>query len=1130
MTSPSTGSYHGGFGSPLTPPRTRTPPRRRGSSEMREPPVAPIERDLSGRMIRKAPVPTQQDLKASWESPSRRTRASPARARDSGNVKVMVRVRPFSDAEVQEAADNDETLESVVKCPKPGQCLLLDHTQNYKEKAGFNFDDVFWSNHHEQSDIAYSTQEQVYEASGKICLENAWDGFNSCIFAYGQTGSGKTHTMMGPPVDMASEAGCADCDYGVIPRLGQELFRQREERLNTAQLAGVSKQFEVIVTFFEIYNERVYDLVKDIETDGNGTRSGSAKPDDAGSERDRQGPARRRTSESPTQHGLESASDHSGLRRAVSSMSNRGARGERGEDDDELPAAKDNEYLRIREHPLYGPYVDGLTTYYPTNYSDLIALIQKGTALRHWAATKLNDRSSRSHAIFRITLQQVTTLNNNDRGGYGQRTVSSERRANINLVDLAGSENIKKSGAAGTTLVEAQKINLSLTTLRRVIDALIEKKQQVVPYRDSTLTWLLSQDLGGNSKTIMLATVSGHPSGAYESLRTLEYAMKARSIVNKVRANDQDETARLLAEIEKRYAEMHTRMMSMSHDMKDEGVATTDPAMILRSSSDPSLNPSTNDKAEREAEELKKQLMEYKEKSIQQAFRSACALNSTRARLRQQAEEKQEVVESVSELERKLVDHEENVSKLEREKADLEHRESVMKGREEQLLEALVKEREEKKRIREREMSMEQVVEENEEYQRNITALGEKISSLLVDQRFESEKVKRHHELHIAALTAEKEEVINRHKIALVELQNEYDNYRMETYSIRRELEDAALHDQRCRDDQYGKLSQQMALLETKYKESLDLLEVERVKNKEITTYYQKDIASYQESLKAYSRETDDLQTELKTSNADYLQQLKLMANLRFRVADILKKETAYEAVYEEVADILNTFQAAQGVLPEHMTFGDVRKLFIDFYALKRAYGSNRPNKEQLRQMLRTDPGRRGAERMRQLLDSEDAVSPPAGLNFPAPSSSPPGDHSTDANTVNVLMDVIKRCPDVSPHSPPPGSASHSPQRPVNFTFRNTAGVVTASQPPIPSLNNTKPATERTRSPGVKAKPALGKSSSSVGKSTTGKKKGPGLTTPRKEDSFRKKATSHMRSATGGGGKRNISRSPLGFD
>lgn len=190
--------------------------------------------------------------------------------------------------------------------------------------------------------------------------------------------------------------------------------------------------------------------------------------------------------------------------------------------------SKHHNYLKLREHPIDGPYLQDLTDV-PVNGSDeLLDYMYLGDASRTTAATKMNDTSSRSHAVFTIILKQMHYDEMSD--------TTTERIARIRLVDLAGSERAKATGAVGERLREGSNINKSLTTLGRVIAALAEpprvnkkgKSKDVVPYRDSVLTWLLKDSLGGNSKTAMIACIS--PSDYDETLSTLRYADQAKKI------------------------------------------------------------------------------------------------------------------------------------------------------------------------------------------------------------------------------------------------------------------------------------------------------------------------------------------------------------------------------------------------------------------------------------------------------------------------------------------------------------------------------------------------------------------------------------------------------------------------
>ena len=196
----------------------------------------------------------------------------------------------------------------------------------------------------------------------------------------------------------------------------------------------------------------------------------------------------------------------------------------------------DGENLRVRNAPGQGPYVVGLTTVVVESAADCEVLISIGMQNRVVAVTKMNDQSSRSHALFRLTLVQEVS-----KPGSGPVT---ERSASSVFADLAGSERLKKSGAQGLRMKEAAAINQSLTTLRSVIDALVDHRP-VVPFRESTLTLLLSECLGGNSITTMIACVSPHADNAEETLNTLRYAHRAQGIVCRPKVGETEISKRI---------------------------------------------------------------------------------------------------------------------------------------------------------------------------------------------------------------------------------------------------------------------------------------------------------------------------------------------------------------------------------------------------------------------------------------------------------------------------------------------------------------------------------------------------------------------------------------------------------
>ncbi|KAF5272853.1 hypothetical protein FQR65_LT00449 [Abscondita terminalis] len=201
--------------------------------------------------------------------------------------------------------------------------------------------------------------------------------------------------------------------------------------------------------------------------------------------------------------------------------------------------------LKVREHNVLGPYVDGLSQLAVTSFQDIDNLMAEGNKSRTVAATNMNSESSRSHAVFSVILTQTLT---DTKSG-----VTGEKVSRMSLVDLAGSERAVKTGAVGERLKEGSNINKSLTTLGLVISKLADQssgknKDKFVPYRDSVLTWLLKDNLGGNSRTVMVATISPAADNYEETLSTLRYADRAKRIVNHAVVNE-DPNARIIREL-----------------------------------------------------------------------------------------------------------------------------------------------------------------------------------------------------------------------------------------------------------------------------------------------------------------------------------------------------------------------------------------------------------------------------------------------------------------------------------------------------------------------------------------------------------------------------------------------------
>ncbi|XP_070801755.1 kinesin-like protein KIF1A isoform X9 [Pituophis catenifer annectens] len=220
--------------------------------------------------------------------------------------------------------------------------------------------------------------------------------------------------------------------------------------------------------------------------------------------------------------------------------------------------------LRVREHPLLGPYVEDLSKLAVTSYNDIQDLMDSGNKARTVAATNMNETSSRSHAVFNI----IFTQKRHD----AETDITTEKVSKISLVDLAGSERADSTGAKGTRLKEGANINKSLTTLGKVISALAEmdsgpnknkkkKKSDFIPYRDSVLTWLLRENLGGNSRTAMVAALSPADINYDETLSTLRYADRAKQIRCNAVINE-DPNNKLIRELKDEVARLRDLLYS----------------------------------------------------------------------------------------------------------------------------------------------------------------------------------------------------------------------------------------------------------------------------------------------------------------------------------------------------------------------------------------------------------------------------------------------------------------------------------------------------------------------------------------------------------------------------------------
>jgi len=353
--------------------------------------------------------------------------------KEKQNIAVYVRCRPFSEEEKRNG------ISKIVQCNQNDVEMKERATgssgQHLTKK--FNFDRVF---------APSSDQIEVYQEVVAPVVKEALMGYNCTIFAYGQTGTGKTFTMEG---ERSEEKYTWDADplSGIIPRCVHQIF-------DTLESAGT--EFAVRVSYLELYNEELFDLLSNSDNIETGMK------------------------------------------------------------------------LKLFEDTNKALVIQNLSENSVRTKHEVYKILAKGSAKRKTAETQMNAHSSRSHSIFIITIH-MKEYNVN-----GEEELI--KTAKLNLVDLAGSENIGRSGAKGVRATEAGNINQSLLTLGRVITALVDRTPHV-PYRESKLTRLLQDSLGGRTKTSIIATISPGSNNMEETLSTLDYAHRAKSITNKPEVN-----------------------------------------------------------------------------------------------------------------------------------------------------------------------------------------------------------------------------------------------------------------------------------------------------------------------------------------------------------------------------------------------------------------------------------------------------------------------------------------------------------------------------------------------------------------------------------------------------------------
>ncbi|KAI8608764.1 hypothetical protein BC830DRAFT_1153935 [Chytriomyces sp. MP71] len=409
----------------------------------------------------------------------------------SSSVRVAVRIRPVSGKELlsgksdesvtlHESVANTVVVQCFIDSSNPGGYSGNSSISNNNNAKVFAFDKVFGTD---------AAQVDVYTGCALPLVHRFVAGYNATVLAYGQTGSGKTHTM-GTGLD-ARDASAET--KGIVPRAIEDMFQLLKNKENTT--------FALSASFLELYNEDLVDLLNPSTISiANGRRPNSAPASNSSS------------SNSNNPHAPTIREDAQG----------------------------NIVFYNVREEPVSSPL-------------DLLSLLQRGSLCRATGATDMNATSSRSHAIFTIILRQTITLplpaiadaSSTDTTAsppVAALTSTSNFTSKFHFVDLAGSERLKRTNAAGDRKREGISINQGLLALGNVISALdhsnpTENAGGHVPYRDSKLTRMLQDSLGGNSATLMIACVSPASESYGETVSTLHYANRARNIRNRAVVN-----------------------------------------------------------------------------------------------------------------------------------------------------------------------------------------------------------------------------------------------------------------------------------------------------------------------------------------------------------------------------------------------------------------------------------------------------------------------------------------------------------------------------------------------------------------------------------------------------------------
>ena len=417
------------------------------------------------------------------------------RKKETQRFNIIVRIRPEVEHDKVELTTEDELRTCIYK-QSPNKVILTNEKTDNKYEMEFDY--VF-----DEKD----NQEVIFNTFGEKLMNDIFRGYNGTVMAYGQTGSGKTYTMFGGSMMKDGNFNkIFDSEKGIVHRAINRIFEYREQKKDM-------KQIHIYVSFMQIYLNQITDLLND----ENQVLFVKDKKDE----------------------------DFNKIKFKL------------GKESKNLTIENS---LKIGHNKDGKMFVKGLSVKEAKNKSELIALIEHGLEVRRTAETIMNKMSSRSHVILEITVKQFFVEKRKSTTTDEITKITHRLKGVLTFVDLAGSESLSRTGSEGLNQDEAKEINKSISALGRVIESLSRQSQYIdmdglnekkevknrnnfgskkyVSYRDSKLTEILSECLGGNSKTYIVANVSPFAANCDETYSTLQFASRAKIIKTAAKKNE----------------------------------------------------------------------------------------------------------------------------------------------------------------------------------------------------------------------------------------------------------------------------------------------------------------------------------------------------------------------------------------------------------------------------------------------------------------------------------------------------------------------------------------------------------------------------------------------------------------